>query len=490
MSNNNNSRLLRLRPAACALALVLLAGCAGTRTSDPEAMNNHLDSSNYQAIAAAYLKNGKPAYDPESLLDALEAGKAFNDAGMWEQSKVAFEAASKQLAWKEDTVDTPSEVMNLLGTTLTSSAFGAYQGKIFEGGLIDYYQAINELMIGNEQNARVDFNRFDVRMSNAVAQFASFREDVRKEAKSEFGQDQAASAGNSFEAARGQFLQGVSDVPSGQPDAKIRIAVGEFMSGVFRATSSANADKNANNVAKPLIEAAKASSTQAGAQLANRTANQLRNAGFASRGKVYVLYEDGRGPSFSEFRIDLPLFLVTDKVTYSGIALPKFQAGQPAFGRLQFAGTPSVEMTNITNIAGMEFDVAYPGIVTKAVVSTVIKTAAQVAANAAIDSETKDAPLLGALMKLGIGAAQAASTQADVRAWANLPNTIQVAVMDRPASGQLSVSAPNGTKITDMPLPDADNVLVLVKASGVGGIPAIYTKALPTKPGPVLSASR
>ena len=279
-------------------------------------------------------------------------------------------------------------------------------------------------------------------------------------------------------------------MPGGQPDAKIRVAAGEFMSGVFRATSSASADKNASKVINPLREAAKASSSNAGAQLANRTANQLQGAGFQSKGKVYVLYEDGKGPSFTEFRIDLPLFLVTNKVTYSGIALPKFQPGQPAFGRLQLGGAPTVEMTNITNISGMEFDVAYPGIVTKAVVSTVIKTAAQVAANAVIDSETKDAPLLGALLKLGVGAAQAASTQADVRAWANLPNSIQVAVLNRPASGQLSVSAPNGSKIADVPLPDAENVLVLIKASGVAGKPAIYAKPLPTRPAPVLSASR
>jgi len=471
-------------------ASLILAGCAGTRTNDPEAMSKHLSSSNYQAIAATYLKDGKPTYDPDSLLDALEAGKAFNDAGMWAQSKRAFELASKNLAWKEDSVDTPSEVINLLGTTLTSSAFGAYQGKIFEGGMLDYYQAINELMMGDEQNARVDFNRFDVRMSNAVAQFASYRENIRKGNSDGMSEENGGLAQNSMNAVKGELSQGRAKVPTTQPDAKIRIAVGEFMSGVFRATSSANSDKNANKVTYPLREAAKAGSTKASAQLANRTASQLQGSGFSSKGKVYVLYEDGKGPSFTEFRIDLPLFLVTDKVTYSGIALPKFEPGQPAFGRLQFAGTPTVEFTNFTNLAGMEFDVAYSGIVTKAVISTVIKTAAQVAANAVIDSESKDSPLIGAFLKLGVGAAQAASTQADVRAWANLPNTIQVAVLNRPSSGKLSVSAPNGTKIADVSLPDADNVLVLVKASGVGGSPAVYSKALPTKPESMLRASR
>ena len=471
-------------------AVVVLAGCAGTRTNDPQAMNNHLNASNYQAIAASYLKDGKPNYDEDNLLDVLEAGKAFNDAGMWEQSKRAFQIASKELAWKEDTVDTPSEVINLVGTTLTSSAFGTYQGKIFEGGLIDYYQALNEIMLGNEQDARVDFNRFDVRMSNAVAQFASFREDIRKENQAEISQANASSTQSTFDAVKKEFDQGVANVPTKQSDAHFRIAAGEFLSGVFRATSSAGVDKNANKVIYPLREAAKASFSRAGAQLANATANQLQKSGFTSKGKVYVIYEDGKGPTLTEFRIDLPLFLVSDKVTYAGIALPKFQKGQPAYGQLRFSGTPSVDMTNISYISGAEFEVAYPGVVTKAVISTIIKTTAQIAANAAIDGNSQQKSFLGDLLKLGIGAAQAAITQADTRAWVNLPNTIQVAVLNRPASGKLNISTPNGTQITSVNLPEADNVLVLVKAAGVGGMPAVYTKGLPTKPEPMLSASR
>lgn len=479
------SRLLMLLGAS-----LVLVGCAGTLTNDPQAMNNHLNTSNYQAIAAAYLKDGEPNYDEDNLLDALEAGKAFNDAGMWEHSKRAFEVAGRELAWKEDTVDTPSEVINLVGTTLTSSAFGAYQGKIFEGGLIDYYQAINEIMLGNEQDARVDFNRFDVRMSNAVAQFASFREEIREENRAEISQANESTTQNTFDAARQEFRQGVAEVPTVQSDAHVRIAAGELLSGVFRATSSASSDKNANNVIYPLREAAKASYSKAGMRLANRTANQLQRSGFSSKGKVYVVYEDGRGPTLTEFRVDLPLFLVSDKVTYSGIALPKFQKGQPAFGRLQFSGTPSVDLTNVSYISGIEFEAAYPGVVTKAVISTIIKTTAQIAANAAIDGDKKEKSLLGDLLKLGIGAAQAASTQADTRTWANLPNSIQLAVLNRPASGKLSVNAPSGAKLTTVELPEADNVLVLVKASGVGGMPAIYTKGLPTKPTPLLSASR
>ena len=180
-----NTAKLKLGTMIC--ASLVMAGCAGTRTVKPEDSKAHLSTSNYQALAAGYMKDGKPKYDKESLLDALEAGKAFNDAGMWKESRDAFEAAGKQLAWKEDTVDTPGEVANLIGTTLTSSAFGAYQGKIYEGGLIDYYQAINSIMLGDESGARVDFNRFDVRMENAQRQFASYKKEIQKEQQKELG---------------------------------------------------------------------------------------------------------------------------------------------------------------------------------------------------------------------------------------------------------------------------------------------------------------
>lgn len=468
---------------------LVLTGCAGTRTVKPEDSKAHLSTSNYQAMAAGYMKDGKPKYDKESLLDSLEAGKAFNDAGMWKESREAFDAAGKQLAWKEDTVDTPAEVANLIGTTLTSSAFGAYQGKIYEGGLIDYYQAINSIMLGDESGARVDFNRFDVRMENAQRQFASYKKEIHKEQSKELEEKGAETSKQSYSKIKTEIDGGVADLPARQADSKIRNSAGEFMSGIFRATSSARQDKDADRVARPILAAGRAASTRQGLDLSGKTVAQLKATGYESKGKVYVIYEDGRGPTFNEFRVDLPLFLVSSNVTYTGIALPRFVPGRPAFGYLTVANLQTAELTNVTNTAGMDFGVAYPGIVTKAITSTIIKTAAQYAANSAIDEGTKDNKLLGTLLKIGVGAAQAATTQADTRSWGNLPNTIQLAVINKPKSGGISVFSPSGGKLLDVALPDAQNALVLIKASGTGGKPAVYVKALPATSNTVVASN-
>ena len=220
------------------LSLLALAGCAGTRTVDEKSATLLLQSSDYPAYASRFLDSeGKPKDDPSSLLDSLEAGKAFNDAGLWQLSSEAFEAAGKLLHWKEDTVDTPAEVASLIGTTLTSDAFGPYQGKIHQGSLIDYYQAINMLMLGRESDARVDFNRLQVRQDNALTQLSAYAATVKQSVGEGMRHEQGGSARQSLAGIGPQVAKGVQDLPAGTNQAKIRHAAGDLMSALFRAAT-------------------------------------------------------------------------------------------------------------------------------------------------------------------------------------------------------------------------------------------------------------
>ncbi|MFT0532672.1 hypothetical protein ACMHYJ_07520 [Castellaniella hirudinis] len=475
-----------VRIGGVCLGAALLAGCAGTRTVSQESAADYLAQSDYRAYAGQYLNplTGEPSYDPKSLLDSLEAGKAFNDAGMWALSRDAFDAAASQLNWKEDTVDTPAEVANLLGTTLTSDAFGAYQGKIHQGVLIDYYQAINHLMLGSEADARVDFNRLQVRQGNAETQLKAYAKTVDKTVKDGLRDDQSAGARESLGEVGPKIADGIKDLPSGLVRSKIRLSAGDVMSAVFRATSSAQSDKRQNLARDMLKSANAASATRGGNAVIAYLGRELKRGKGALDNKVIIVYEDGIGPSLTEFRLDLPLFIVTGKVTYTGIALPQFVPGSPAFGGLMVgAGKTQQEtatLTDLNELAGLEFDTAYKGVVAKAVISTTIKTAAQAVVNHQIDRQNMN-PLIGTLLKLGTGAAQFALTKADTRAWANLPNTIQMVVVDRPATGRLLLAGPLGQPVADVPIEPGVNTLVLVKASGTLGQPAVYVQPLPAQ---------
>lgn len=379
---------------------------------------------------------------------------------------------------------TPAEVANLLGTTLTSDAFGAYQGKIHQGSLIDYYQAINHLMLGNEADARVDFNRLQVRQDNSVTQLKAFASTVNKSVKDGLADEQSEGAKQSLGEVGPKIADGVKDLPGGLAQSKIRMAAGDVMSAVLRATSSAESDKRSNLSRDMLKRASAASATRGGDAVIAYLGREIRRGKGKLKNKAVILYEDGVGHGLKEFRIDLPLFIVTGKVTYAGIALPQFQPGRSAFGGLKVGSGKTRQetavLTDVNELSALEFDAAYKGVVAKAVISTIIKTTAQAVINHQIDQQKPD-PLVGTLLKLGTGAAQYALTKADVRTWANLPTTIQMVVVDRPKSGILALAGALGQPIAEVPLREDTNTLVLVKASGTLGKPAVYVQALPAE---------
>ena len=471
----------QLKGLVLSTTLLFLVGCAGTRTVSKDTTEKDLANSNFKALAQKYLDDkGEPKYDKESLLDVLEAAKAFNDAGMWKQSFQTFNVASELMIWKSNTKVTPKGVLNTAATTLTNDTFAPYAGKIFQGGMIDYYQAMNALMLGKEADPRPEFNRVVERQDNAVMQLAEFTKSSNESIK-ELGEEKGAeSSQKSLQDIKSKLADGTKDIPTGLTKAKIRNASADFMAAVFRATSDAVDRDEREKSVDSFKSAQTAAATKGGAATVANLGRDIQKGKGKIKNKVIVVYEDGTGPGFTEFRIDLPLFLVSDKVTYTGIALPKFELGKPALGGLKIGtkNEPTVVMTNMNDLAGLEFEAAYNGIVAKAVISTIIKTAAQYAANSAIDKQAGNS-VLGSVLKLGTGAAQAALTKADTRSWMNLPNTIQIGYLERPADGALSIIAVDGREVGKIQLQNSPNNLIVVKASGPAGNPAVFQQTLP-----------
>jgi hypothetical protein len=475
-------------PALLALTAALALGGCATVTPPKNDFAAARQASNFQAIAANFLDaKGQPAYDRNDLQQSLEAAKAFHDAGLWAFSNEAFSVAHGKLAWKENTVDTPAEVLNLIGTTLTSSAFGTYPGKIHEGSLLNFYRALNMMMLAGaapnpehrrelEQRARVEFNRLEERQQNALTQLQAFGQTSRQSRQQSLGNDKAQGSARSYQAVGPKVKEGFAEVPAQMRRADIRNASGDLLAAAFRSSSSFAQDKDPQRIGSMIAAAAgSAPGPESNAMIADFQRSVSAGSG-AVANKIFVVYEDGNGPSLSEFRLDLPMYLVSNNILYSGIALPRFNRGQPALGSLRVGGEPTVVMTDLNRIVGLEFRVGYDAVVAQAVVSTVIKTAAQYAANKRIDQEAKS-PMAALLMKAATGAIQAGLTRADTRYWRNLPNTIQIAVLDRPADGLLTIATPGGRTFRTLRL-ESGNHLLLIKASGTAGPPAIHVARL------------
>lgn len=471
--------LLRLTPI---ILFLILSGCATVSENQNQSIQFRAQG-DYQGAARIYLtKNQKPNYNVNNLHQTLEAAKAFHDAGLWEFSNEAFARAHELMPWKEDTVDTPQEVVDLMGTTLTSSAFGPYQGKIFEGGLIDYYRALNYLMLKND-NARVSFRRLQERQKNAVVQLGSFARTSASQSAEVANHQEAQGASIDVEKIQDDLTRGIGKVRPGIMVSEIRNSAGDVMSALFRATSADPLDNDESLVQPMLAAAGESVASDEGKSLIANLKQYLATSQGSIRNAVIVLYEDGSGPGFEEYRLNLPMYLVSSKILYSAIALPAFREGQNASGYLRVgeAGDKTTLLTDLNRIAGLEFQKSYDGIVTKAVISTLIKTLAQHAANQEIDRQVnkqKIDPLAGMLMQIGTAATQAATTQADTRSWRNLPNSIQIAIIDRPTSGTLPLFTASRELVGSVDVTQAGNYLVLVRSASPQAKPVFYVTKL------------
>lgn len=471
-------KLTKLLPFALLSSVLVLSGCASTRDDSVESALTLSNQGNYQAAAATFInEKGEPDYDDEDLETLLLVGKVFHDAGMWQHSYDAFEKAAVELSWKADEVDTGEEFVRLVGTTLSSDVFGDYTGRIYEGVLIDYYQTLNQLMLADEDKVRVHLNRSDLRQENAEIQFANYVETVAESKLDDSGklnQDQYNTVRNNIE---GDVNLGISQLPRASK-VEIRNSMADLLGAFLRVSGSSGVDRASSKVDSALKNAQLVMHSQHGS-------DQIFTpfqAGFEQidAPQVLVIFEDGVGPKVDEFRLDLPLFLLTDDVLYSGIALPKFEPGKPAKQGLQVrAGSQIGVLHNVTDInrmASLEFEASYNKKVAKQIASAVIKTAAQILVNNEL--EKKANPYVSLLGKVVTAGAQAATTRADTRHWSNLPNSIQSTMLMNDGSGVLEFIQ-GGVGVAQIEIPTDQDVIVYARSSASNGAITAYVRSLP-----------
>jgi len=172
---------------------------------------------------------------------------------------------------------------------------------------------------------------------------------------------------------------------------------------------------------------------------------------------TWIIFENGLGPEKEEFRVDLPIFFVTDRVKYAGIALPKLKFRSQAFPYLvvRNAGKETAKtraLASMDRVIQTEFKMRYPLIVTRAVISMLMKTYTQYLAQKHFGNI---GGLLAAIYQL-------ATTAADIRMWTALPKEFQVAKIATPEGGSVIIATPGG-KTYKVSVPREKNSLIYVK---------------------------
>jgi len=432
--------------------LFIFAGCNAPK-DQLIVFNEHFKNCNYQQsleYAQSKISKGKqPAR--EDLLWALQAGAVDRIMQNYPESTEYFDKSEEML----NHYDFQNEAVDAIAATIVNENVNPYTGEEYDGIMVNTYKALNFVIQGNDELARVEFNRALDRQRRAKETYAKEIAKIKDEIAQQEQQSQAL-VRQSVENPQVQSIIS-QQYPSlydfrAYPDfvnpfttyiAGIYFnLVGDHTKAIDLLKESYGMVPGNDYIAEDFAVTEKILDGQ----------EQLNNT-------VWVIFENGMGPVKEEFRVDLPLFIATSAVKYAGMALPKLVFREQAYPYLSIKTAnntyPTQQIADMDRVIQTEFGKDFNAILTRAIISATVKAAAQYA----LDQQGSAAASVASIF---VAAYSFATTAADVRIWTTLPKDFQVARLSIPEDRTITIDPPGGAPIV-VQIPPCKNALIYVK---------------------------
>jgi hypothetical protein len=451
------------------LGVFLTAGCQ-TYTRQSQGMTAAWAAGDSATAAREFGRRAdRKPHAKDAVVWRLEAGAAFRATGDYLESNRHLDAAAARMdAYEQQArVRLASETAALF----TNPQNLPYPGRGYERIMLHTYKALNYLALGQADRARPELIRAYQAQQDAVRQNERRIEEAR-EAERASTQPEALQRSRS-DPTLNAALAGITQPLEGfkfYADYVNPFTV--YLDGLYFLHAGAGPSD---------LERALTSLRRVAAVVGQSPWIQedlrLAEAGAASRPSpaprlTYVLFETGRAASREQVRIDIPIIFAD--VSYVGAAFPQlaFHPGHAPNAALTTpAGTATTTpVANLDAIVALDFRDEFPVILTKTLVSTIAKATAGWAVNTAARQQDE---ALGALARLLTLAVQAAVNIADTRCWTTLPKEFQVARLNTPADGRVTISVA-GSGPQNVTLIDGTVVVVYVKSVSAGSPPVIH----------------
>ncbi len=382
------------------------------------------------------------------------------------------------------------------GALLTNQANTPYRGRAYDKVMLHTYQALNYLQLHQDEAARVELNRALQSQRDAVAANArriAEAQELAADARSGGVTDEQGRQGKSYDVDRARrdpltasSLSSIESkldaaiLPYGDYvnpfttflDALVFTHQGTDASDLERARKSwervvnfapSNPHARADYVAvEPDLQSSAAQPPPAapGAQPASLGPPP-------SERLTYVIFETGAAPYRQQTRIDIPVFLFSNQLSYVGAAFPTLET-VPGHAAPLIVNTGDGRSVRTSLVASMDSVIAqdfkneWPSILTKTLISTATKATLDAVLQKQIEDQT--GPTGALLFKLATAVTQIAINVADTRTWRSLPKEFHYARLPTPADGRLQLSA--GGLATSVTVEPAAVTVVYVKSAG------------------------
>jgi len=439
------------------LALTLTA-CSGAQLKQNNELDSVLISGNYrdaammaeQRMGVKVVKDPTAeripiVYKPKFVLQHLEAAEAWRMAGDAARSIEHYDAAESALGDVGENV--AGSVVGKVGASLINETLSTYMPSPAESILINYYKALVFWSAGKGDLARVELNRADDRTRRAVERYSKEIEAAQAQAEKQKS-DQTYSNPKVSGPINAQF----PEMAKWAPYAEFMVPPATYLHALYLASSQVPSD---HEKALELYE-------RLGGIVGEQATLKADHAEISGKGLcagaqcVWVLIEQGQGPELQERKFSYAAFTGTGVVNVQ-MALPALVSRfDPALSQCAIVYQENSEdcqsFASMDRVIQTEFSKRFPGIVTRAVVSTVVKAVAQ-------DQVAQQG---GYFAGLAASIVTGAITTADIRMWRAMPSAFTLNRFNRNGSRKLVLEISGHT--VEVELSETGNQLVHVKA--------------------------
>jgi hypothetical protein len=465
--------LAGFKPCVQSLLLAAVAGLLATGCKTYQEQNKVIqywqrgDLTN--AVVEATKTADKNANNKDAIIWRLEQGAVLRANGQYEDSNKAFEAAQEKM----DDYAQKAKVRlgQETGALLSNQANLDYEGRAYDGIMLNTYMALNYLALGEPDKARPELIRAYQRQQDAVQDNAKRIEKVQAEAAK--NKDSAAIQRAQNDPSLQLQLQNTStNLNSLKTYAPYVNPFTVYLDGLFFMTAAA--DNSDLERARKSFE--RVTVMAPGNNYVKQDLGMIDNLinGKPLPPTTFVIFETGCAPVRDQVRIDIPIIVA--KVSYIGAAFPtlKPQGNYVPSLTVTADGKPldTALVSDMDSVIGIDFKNEMPIVITKTIAATVVKGVAAYAANQAVGQQNDVA---GLFMQIGTAIYQAAVNIADERTWTTLPKQFQVCHFPTPPDRKIELETPGGRQRIQMTIGDGTINLIYVKSINAAG-PLLVTQ--------------
>lgn len=303
-----------------------------------------------------------------------------------------------------------------LGSLLTNDLSLPYTPPIYERVYLNFSQALNDLSLNKTRDAHIELNRALERLKYAEYIF-------KKEIENSKRQNEQEAKERDFKISDKTLLpieRAYSVLNRYKPYRKFENPIVYYLKGILYYEEG-----DYNNAADMFkVAYALTRKKEPGAKVVASDWFLTQKKGKDRKHHLWVIYLNGLSFEKVEKVFHLPLFIFSDEVIYSGVALPWLKE-RPKTSKTLYITTGSgtyktLRLVDMDALVAWEFRKRLPSIVFREILRAAVKTAAQYGAK----------KLFGGLAQLVVALYQFATTRADTRQWDWLPKEIQIARVD------------------------------------------------------------